>query len=69
VQQQFLFVDFTIYCAMIEDFVRMRNIVGQNVYIKTLGDMRRVEDVAKLIETGATRKGASLGVKVIRRGP
>jgi deoxyribose-phosphate aldolase len=54
---------------MIADFVRMRSIVGQNVCIKTLGDMRRVEDVAKLIETGATRKGSSLGVKVIRRGP
>jgi deoxyribose-phosphate aldolase len=53
---------------MIEGFVRMRNIVGPNVCIKTLGDMRRAEDVAKLIETGATRRGASLGVKIIRRG-
>jgi deoxyribose-phosphate aldolase len=48
--------------------VRMRNIVGPNVCIKTLGDMRRAEDVAKLIEAGATRMGASLSVKIIKGG-
>jgi deoxyribose-phosphate aldolase len=60
VQKQFLFVGFTIYCAMIEDFVRMRNIVGPNSGIKTLGGMRRAEDVAKLIQAGTTRMGACL---------
>ncbi|MCJ8012410.1 deoxyribose-phosphate aldolase [Paenibacillus sp. KQZ6P-2] len=51
-----------------EDVRLMRQTVGPNVGVKASGGVRSLEDMNKMIEAGATRIGASSGVKIMEGG-
>jgi len=51
-----------------EDIALMRRTVGPNVGVKASGGVRSLEDMQKMIEAGATRIGASSGVKIMQGG-
>ncbi|WP_282943145.1 deoxyribose-phosphate aldolase [Paenibacillus sp. RC67] len=51
-----------------EDVALMRRTVGANVGVKASGGVRSLEDMNKMIEAGATRIGASSGVKIMEGG-
>ena len=44
----------------------MRMTVGEDLGVKASGGIRSREDALKMIEKGATRLGASSGVKIIQ---
>lgn len=54
--------------ATVHDVELMRRVVGPNVGVKASGGVRTYEDAASMIKAGATRIGASAGVKIIQ-GP
>jgi deoxyribose-phosphate aldolase len=46
----------------------MRKVVsGTNMEVKAAGGIRTLEDAQKMIEAGATRIGASAGVKILQQ--
>ncbi|WP_440119923.1 deoxyribose-phosphate aldolase [Paenibacillus sp. QZ-Y1] len=49
-----------------EDIALMRRTVGPDVGVKASGGVRSLEDVQKMIEAGASRIGASSGVKIMQ---
>ncbi|MDR6717462.1 deoxyribose-phosphate aldolase [Paenibacillus sp. 2003] len=49
-----------------EDIALMRRTVGPDVGVKASGGVRSLEDMQKMIEAGATRIGASSGVKIMQ---
>ena len=51
--------------ATVEDVALMRKTVGPDIGVKASGGVRSLEDVQKLVEAGASRIGASSGVKII----
>lgn len=51
--------------ATAEDVALMRKTVGQNIGVKASGAIRSLEDMEKMIAAGATRIGASSGVKIM----
>jgi deoxyribose-phosphate aldolase len=51
--------------ATVEDVALMRRTVGPNVGVKASGGIRTREDVEKMVKAGATRIGASAGVRII----
>ncbi|WP_028550195.1 deoxyribose-phosphate aldolase [Paenibacillus sp. UNC451MF] len=51
-----------------EDVALMRKTVGQHVGVKASGGVRSLDDMKKMIEAGATRIGASSGVKIMEGG-
>jgi deoxyribose-phosphate aldolase len=51
-----------------EDIALMRRTVGAEVGVKASGGVRSLEDMQKMIEAGATRIGASSGVKIMQGG-
>ncbi|WP_418041773.1 deoxyribose-phosphate aldolase [Paenibacillus xylanilyticus] len=51
-----------------EDIALMRRTVGPDMGVKASGGVRSLEDMQKMIEAGATRIGASSGVKIIQGG-
>lgn len=51
-----------------EDVALMRRTVGPDVGVKASGGVRSLEDMEKMIEAGATRIGASSGVKIMQGG-
>lgn len=51
-----------------EDVALMRRVVGPEMGVKASGGVRDYEDARKMVEAGATRIGASAGVKIIQ-GP
>lgn len=51
-----------------EDVALMRRTVGPDVGVKASGGVRSLEDMQKMIEAGATRIGASSGVKIMQGG-
>lgn len=51
-----------------EDIALMRRTVGPDVGVKASGGVRSLEDMEKMIEAGATRIGASSGVKIMQGG-
>ncbi|WP_342425266.1 deoxyribose-phosphate aldolase [Paenibacillus sp. FSL L8-0502] len=51
--------------ATVEDVALMRKTVGPEIGVKASGGVRSLEDVQKLVEAGASRIGASSGVKII----
>jgi deoxyribose-phosphate aldolase len=51
-----------------EDIALMRRTVGPDVGVKASGGVRSLEDMQKMIEAGATRIGASSGVKIMQGG-
>jgi deoxyribose-phosphate aldolase len=52
--------------ATAEDVALMRRVVGEEMGVKAAGGVRTYEDVQKMIAAGATRIGASAGVKIIQ---
>jgi deoxyribose-phosphate aldolase len=54
--------------ATVHDVELMRRAVGSELGIKAAGGVRTYEDAEKMIKAGATRIGASAGVKIIQ-GP
>ncbi|MNH82604.1 Deoxyribose-phosphate aldolase 2 [compost metagenome] len=51
-----------------EDVALMRRTVGDQVGVKASGGVRSLEDMTKMVEAGATRIGASSGVKIMEGG-
>ncbi|MCM3203272.1 deoxyribose-phosphate aldolase [Paenibacillus illinoisensis] len=51
-----------------EDIALMRRTVGPDMGVKASGGVRSFEDMQKMIEAGATRIGASSGVKIMQGG-
>ncbi|WP_394119778.1 deoxyribose-phosphate aldolase [Planococcus donghaensis] len=52
--------------ATVEDVKLMRRTVGPDLGVKASGGIRSLEDVEAMIEAGATRIGASSGVKIMQ---
>lgn len=52
--------------ATVEDVKLMRQTVGPDLGVKASGGVRSLEDVQAMIEAGATRIGASSGVKIMQ---
>ncbi|MGG4146561.1 deoxyribose-phosphate aldolase [Paenibacillus algorifonticola] len=52
--------------ATAEDVALMRKTVGDKLGVKASGGVRGLEDMKKMIEAGATRIGASSGVKIMQ---
>ncbi len=52
--------------ATVEDVRLMRETVGPEIGVKASGGIRSKEDVEAMVEAGATRVGASAGVKIVR---
>jgi deoxyribose-phosphate aldolase len=52
--------------ATVEDITLMRKAVGPEMGVKAAGGIRTREDVEKMVKAGATRIGASAGVKIIQ---
>jgi deoxyribose-phosphate aldolase len=54
--------------ATVHDIALMRRVVGPEMGVKASGGVRTYEDAESLVKAGATRIGASAGVKIIQ-GP
>lgn len=54
--------------ATVHDVALMRKTVGPQMGVKAAGGVRTFEDAEKMVEAGATRIGASAGVKILQ-GP
>ncbi len=52
--------------ATVEDVALMRRVVGPSMGVKASGGVRTLEDAQKMIEAGATRIGASAGVRIVK---
>ncbi len=54
--------------ATVHDVALMRRVVGPEMGVKASGGVRTYEDAESMVKAGATRIGASAGVKIIQ-GP
>ena len=52
--------------ATIQDVSLMRRVVGPTIGVKAAGGIRSREDAENMVNVGATRLGASAGVKIIK---
>ena len=52
--------------ATVEDVSLMREVVGEKIGVKAAGGVRDAATASKMIEAGATRLGASAGVRIIQ---
>ena len=52
--------------ATVEDINLMRRVVGPEMGVKASGGVRDFEDAQNLVKAGATRLGASAGVKIVQ---
>lgn len=52
-----------------EDIALMRSIVGENMGVKASGGIRSTEDALKMIESGASRIGASASIAILKGLP
>ena len=52
--------------ATVEDVALMRRVVGADMGVKASGGIRSAQDAKAMIEAGATRIGASAGVKIVK---
>jgi deoxyribose-phosphate aldolase len=52
--------------ATVEDVALMRRVVGPEMGIKAAGGIRTLEAVQQMVKAGATRIGASAGVKIVQ---
>jgi deoxyribose-phosphate aldolase len=50
----------------VEDISLMRRVVGAEMGVKAAGGIRTLEDALAMIGAGATRIGASAGVKILQ---
>jgi deoxyribose-phosphate aldolase len=53
--------------ATVEDVRLIRETIGTGAGIKAAGGVRTLEDLLKMVEAGATRIGASAGVKIVEQ--
>ena len=54
--------------ATVEDVALMRRTVGPLLGVKAAGGVRSREDLEKMVNAGATRIGASAGVRIVQSG-
>jgi deoxyribose-phosphate aldolase len=54
--------------ATVADVALMRRVVGAGMGIKAAGGIRDVESLEAMVAAGATRIGASAGVRIVREG-
>jgi len=54
--------------ATVEDVALMRRVVGSELGVKASGGIRTREDAENMVKAGATRIGASAGVKIVQSG-
>lgn len=54
--------------ATAEDVALMRRVVGPGLGVKASGGVRNLADAQKMIAAGATRIGASAGIKIVKGG-
>jgi deoxyribose-phosphate aldolase len=52
--------------ATVEDVALMRKVVGPEMGVKAAGGIRTFEDAEQMVQAGATRIGASAGVKIVQ---
>jgi len=52
--------------ATVEDVALMRRVVGADMGVKASGGIRSTQDAKAMIEAGATRIGASAGIKIVK---
>jgi deoxyribose-phosphate aldolase len=52
--------------ATVEDINLMRRVVGPDMGVKASGGVRDFEDARNMVKAGATRLGASAGVKIVQ---
>jgi len=52
--------------ATVEDVALMRRVVGPEMGVKASGGVRNFDDAEKMVAAGATRLGASAGVKIVQ---
>ncbi len=52
--------------ATVEDIALMRRVVGPEMGVKASGGVRTLADAESLVKAGATRIGASAGVKIVQ---
>ena len=57
---------FSSHGATVHDVALMRRAVGPHMGVKASGGIRTLEDLRGMVEAGATRIGASAGVKIIQ---
>ena len=50
--------------ATVADIALMRRVVGRDLGVKASGGVKGIEDAKAMVEAGATRIGASVGVKI-----
>jgi deoxyribose-phosphate aldolase len=53
--------------ATADDVALMRVVVGEAVGVKAAGGVRTLDDLRKMVHAGATRIGASAGVKIVEQ--
>ena len=52
--------------ATTEDIALMRRVIGPEMGVKASGGVKTYEDAKRMVEAGATRIGASAGVKIVQ---
>jgi deoxyribose-phosphate aldolase len=52
--------------ATVEDVALMRRVVGPEMGVKASGGVRTFEEARSMVEAGATRIGASAGIKIVQ---
>ena len=52
--------------ATVEDVALMRRVVGSNMGVKASGGVKDYADLKKMVKAGASRIGASAGIKIIK---
>jgi deoxyribose-phosphate aldolase len=52
--------------ATVEDVALMRRAVGESMGVKAAGGIRTLEDAERMVQAGATRIGASAGVRIVQ---
>ena len=53
--------------ATVEDISLMRRVVGPDMGVKASGGVRNYETAHKMIQAGATRIGATAGIKIVQQ--
>jgi deoxyribose-phosphate aldolase len=55
--------------ATVEDVALLRQVVGEKIGVKAAGGIRDAATASRMVEAGATRIGASAGVRIINERP
>ena len=52
--------------ATVEDIMLMRKTVGPHIGVKASGGIKTADDASKMVQAGASRIGASSGIKIVK---